>query len=340
VLGNAFFLTDADMLIAARSPACLASPGGDCANAENYLMTDRATGRITVVAPDRLGVVSAGQESRRQLGDGTSEHVFTIAAPRMATFLVACAPFRESVVVSSASGLKVRVLRSARNLSDGDSEASMAVRILSFYETAWPTYPLREFNIVETPTPLGEAMAFDGEVALSDKIIASRSPISGTSTLLEFVMAHEIAHQWWGFRVIPARAPGRGLVLESIAQFAAYKYLRHRGILSEQKARQNEERRYRAARLRLGNREVPLVRSEIADEVAYNKGPFALLSIDQLNNGSLMNFLGGFLTVYAHEAHGNTSPEKFAAALIADLPHGIRETAHSLLYGAGEPVRP
>lgn len=340
VLGNAFFLTDADMLLAARSPACLASPEGECANAENYLMSDRATGRITVVAPDRLSVISAGDESRRQLGDGTSEHVFTMATPRMATFLVACAPFRESVAVSIATGLKIRVLRSSRTMPYGASEVSMAERIVSFYETAWPAYPQRELKIIETPTPLGEAMAFDGEVALSDKIIASRSPISGTaSNLLEFVMAHEIAHQWWGFRVAPARAPGRLFVLESIAQFAAYKYLSHRGILSEQSARQNEERRYRGARTRLGNREVPLVRSEIADEVAYNKGPFALLSIDQLDNGRMMNRLGGFLTGYAYEAHGAASPEQLAAALIAELRQGNREAARSLLYGAGDAAR-
>jgi hypothetical protein len=60
VLGGAFFLTDSDLLLAARSAACLASPDGECGNAENYLMSDRATGRVTVVAPARLGAVSAG----------------------------------------------------------------------------------------------------------------------------------------------------------------------------------------------------------------------------------------------------------------------------------------
>jgi hypothetical protein len=339
VLGDAFFLTDTDMLLSARSPACLASPAGECANVENYLMADRATGHIRVVAQDRLGVISAGEESRRQLGNGISEHVFTTATPRMATFLVACAPFRESTAIAPASGLKIRVLRSARTISEGDSEASMAQKILSYYESVWPAYPSRELKIIETPTPLGEAMAFDGEVALSDKIIASRGRMT-ESNLLEFVMAHEIAHQWWGFRVAPARAPGRLFVLESVAQFAAYKYLSHRGILGEQTARQNEERRYHAARQRLGNREVSLMRSETADEVAYNKGPFALLSIDQLDNGNVMKRLGGFLTGYAYEAHGATAPEQLATALIDELPQGSRDAAHSLLYSAGNAARP
>jgi hypothetical protein len=341
VLSRAFFLTDADLLLAARSPACLASPGAECGNAENYLMSDRATGRMTVIAPQRLGVVSAGDESTRQLSDGRSEHVFTVGAPRLATFLVACAPFRESVAVAGKSGVRVRVLRSATAAADGDVEAPLAEKILSFYETVWPAYPRRDLKIVETPTPLGEAMAFDGEIAISDKIIVSRSPMAGTaSNLLEFVMAHEIAHQWWGFSVVPSNSPGRLFVLESIPQFAAYKFLGSRGILGEQTARQNEERRYQAARGRLRNREVPLIRSEIADEVAYNKGPFALLSIDQMGSGSMMNRLGGFILGNSYEMHGAAAPEQLAAALIADLPKANRETARSLLYGAGQAARP
>jgi hypothetical protein len=77
------------------------------------------------------------------------------------------------------------------------------------------------------------------------------------------------------------------------------------------------------------------MRSEIADEVAYNKGPFALLSIDQLDDGNVMKRLGGFLTDHTYEAHGATSPEQLAASLIAGLPQERREPARSLLYGRG-----
>jgi ABC-2 type transport system permease protein len=268
------------------------------------------------------------------------EHVLTIDTPRLATFLVACAPFRESVA-TSASGVRVRVLRSAMAAADGDVEAPLGGKIVSFYETLWPAYPRRDLKIVETPTPLGEALAFDGEVAISDKIIASRNPLAGSaSNLLEFVMAHEIAHQWWGFNVVPSNAPGRLFVLESIAQFAAYKFLAGQGILSEQRARQNEERRYRAAHARLGNHEAPLIRSEVADEVAYNKGPFALLSIDQMGGGSIMNRLGELIADNSYESHGAAGAEQLAAALIGNLPQQSREAARSLLYDAGETAHP
>jgi hypothetical protein len=340
VLGGSFFLTDADLLLAARSAACLAPPDGECGKAENYLMSDRATGRVTVAAPERLGAVSAGDATTRRLPDGATEHVFTVDTPRLATFLVACAAFRESTAIS-ASGVTVRVLRSAMAAADGDVEAPLGGKIVSYYETLWPAYPRRDLKIIETPTPLGEALAFDGEVAISDKIIASRSPLAGSaSNLLEFVMAHEIAHQWWGFNVVPSNAPGRLFVLESMAQFAAYKFLGGWGILSEQRARQNEQRRYRAAHARLGNHEAPLIRSEIADEVPYNKGPYALLSIDQMGGGSIMTRLGELIAGNSYESHGAAGAEQLAAALIGSLPEKSREAARSLLYDAGETAHP
>ncbi len=340
VLGNAFFLTDTDLLPAARSAACIASSGAGCGSAENYLMSDRATGRVTVVAPEGYVVSSAGEEVTRSLGGGRSEHVFTVAAPRLATFLVACARFRESAAVS-ANGVRIRVLRSAAAAADGEVEAPLAEKILSFYETVWPAYPRRNLTIVETPTPLGEAMAFDAQVAISDKIIGSRIPMVGAAShLLEFVMAHEIAHQWWGFNVEPARSPGRLFVLESIPQFAAYKFLGGRGIMNEETAKQNEERRYRAAQARLRNREVPLVRAETADEIAYNKGPFALLELDQLGGEEMMSGLGSLIREFSGGSHGPAEPEQFAAALVAQLPAGSREAAHRLLYEAGDAARP
>ena len=53
-----------------------------------------------------------------------------------------------------------------------------------------------------------------------------------------------------------------------------------------------------------------------------------------------MNRLGGLIRGYSFESHGPAAPEQLAAALIAELPEGRRETARSLLYGAGDTVRP
>jgi hypothetical protein len=335
VLDSAFFLADSDILLTPRSAVCLGSASPACGDAENYLMSDQATGRIRVVVPEAFLVSSPGEGARSLMQDGRAEHIFEIATPQLATFMVAGAPFRESAAMS-ANGVKIRVLRSPKTVADGNLEAPLAEKILSFYESVWPAYPQRELTILETPTPFGEALALQGTVAISDKIIGSRSPISGSvSNLLEFVMAHEIAHQWWGFGVVPTRTPGRLFVIESIPQFAAYKFLGKRGILNEEVARRNEEKRYQAARRRLGNREVALARAENADEVAYNKGPLVLLSLDQSSGTDMMGRLGSLFQSYSHGAHGRISPDELVTNLIAELPEGNRETARAFFFKTG-----
>jgi hypothetical protein len=264
-----------------------------------------------------------------------SEHVFTFPAPRLASFMVACARFRESQADSNQGG-KVRVFRSASGKTDSGSEAAMAGNILSYYQSLWPGRRQSDLSIIEVPAPLGEAMAFDGAVAISDKIMATRSPVSGSpSNLLEFVMAHEVAHEWWGYRVVPARSPGRAFLMESVAQFAAYKYLDHRGILKQNDAAENELRRYRRAQGSIRN-EVPVTRAEAVDELAYNKGPYVLLSLDRLNGGALMTRMGIFVRNNSYEIHGCTNAEEFTAALIQGLPERSKQIASSLLYSTGE----
>ena len=336
VLPSGFFLTDSDFLLAARSISCIEPAqmkSRACGNTENYLTSDSASGEIIVTAPRELTVASPGEESIRSVDKATSEHVFNIAVPRLATFMVACAPFVQKVAISDDRKTTVHVYGSAAAAANGGYQAALAQRILSFYGTAWPAYSRPGLQVIETPAPLVEAVAFDGAIAIGDKIVSSRNPVSGSaSSLLEFVMAHEIAHQWWGYRVVSARSPGRVFLLESFPQFAAYKYLSARGLFSEQKAVQNEKRRYQAARPRLRKSEVPLAQLETANELAYNRGPFVLFSLDKLGGGLLMNRLGDLITAYSHDLHGNAEPAQFLASLVEQVPEKHRQTARALLY--------
>jgi Peptidase family M1 domain len=342
VLRNSFFLTDSDFLFAARSASCLgpaptqpaqASAEQACGDRENYMMSDMATGKIAVASPRELGVAGPGEESVHDMNAAASEHAFDIAKPRLATFMVACAPFVQKVAASEDGETTIRVYGSASAAAMGGFQAEVAARILAFYRTFWSAYSRPDLQVIETPTPLGEAVSFPGALAISDKIITSRDPVSGlASNLLEFVMAHEIAHQWWGYRLVPERSPGRLFLLESFPQFAAYQYLSSRSILSSQAAAQNEKRRYELARARLGRSEVPLVRLETANELAYNKGPFVLLSLDEFDGHLLMNRLGGLIETYSHDTYGNVEPEQFVTSLIEQLPEEHRQAARSLLY--------
>ncbi len=92
------------------------------------------------------------------------------------------------------------------------------------------------------------------------------------------VVAHEVAHQWWGHMVTPARVDGGALLTESLAWYSAL------ALLEETHGRDHVRRFLQMMReaylLPQPRGNVPLVR---ADDwfLAYRKGPFAMWALRQ-----------------------------------------------------------
>ncbi|RYU95623.1 M1 family aminopeptidase [Emticicia agri] len=96
--------------------------------------------------------------------------------------------------------------------------------------------------------------------------------------LVTAVIAHEMAHQWWGGQLTPARVEGAGLLSESLAWYSAlgvvedkYGAVHLRRLLNFLRE-ENENPRTRAA--------LPLLQANDWYQY-YRKGPFALYALSQ-----------------------------------------------------------
>ena len=135
-------------------------------------------------------------------------------------------------------------------------------------------YPHRALKIVAAPDPGGGASAFPGLITVRDGLVAMRPDEDYRDVDFAFaVMAHEVAHQWWGHQLVPALVEGAPLLTESLAWHSAMDVVgatfgpghleRLMGVLRQA---------YLAPRPESG---VPLLRAvEYFD--AYRKGPFAM----------------------------------------------------------------
>jgi aminopeptidase N len=145
---------------------------------------------------------------------------------------------------------------------------------LAYYTKQFGPYPHGQVRLVERP---------------GDGVVLHASPINitydeGFSLLqpeqdprhidLPFaVVAHEVAHQWWGNTVAPARAEGAALLTETLAWYSAF------GVVEETLGRDHLQRLlgmmrqvYLTPRSRAN---VPLLRA-MDQFLAYRKGPFAM----------------------------------------------------------------
>jgi hypothetical protein len=140
-------------------------------------------------------------------------------------------------------------------------------------------YPHRVLRLVERPGDTMVLHASPINISYEEPFALLNPEADPRSIDLPFaVVAHEVAHQWWGHMVTPARVEGAALVAESLAWYSAL------ALIDETLGRDHVRRLLQMMReaylipQERGN--VPLLR---ADDwlLAYRKGPFAMWALRQ-----------------------------------------------------------
>ncbi|NRB64334.1 MAG: hypothetical protein HRU40_15125, partial [Saprospiraceae bacterium] len=96
-------------------------------------------------------------------------------------------------------------------------------RSLSYFSASFGPYQHRQARIIEFPRYASFAQAFPGTMPYSEGIgfIADIDTATEDIDMVFYVVAHEMAHQWWAHQVIGARMQGATLLSETLAQYSA-----------------------------------------------------------------------------------------------------------------------
>ena len=91
-----------------------------------------------------------------------------------------------------------------------------------YFSQNFGPYQYRQMRILEFPNYDVKAQSFPNTVPFSEGIgfildIDEEEDID----MAFFVTAHELSHQWWGHQVNAANVQGKGMILESLAQYSA-----------------------------------------------------------------------------------------------------------------------
>ncbi|NIR43332.1 MAG: ABC transporter permease [Gemmatimonadetes bacterium] len=158
---------------------------------------------------------------------------------------------------------------------------------LGHYTERFGPYPYGHIRLVEHP---GHGLGMHAEANTIDyeEGFSLLNPGDGPRGLdLPFyVVAHEVAHQWWGAQLIPARVEGAGVLVESLASYSAYQVV--------EESYGPEHLRRLLGRLRMAyqvprtHAAVPLLRANDAF-LYYRKGPFALYALSQYIGAERVN---------------------------------------------------
>ncbi|MFM8487741.1 MAG: M1 family aminopeptidase, partial [Bacteroidota bacterium] len=95
---------------------------------------------------------------------------------------------------------------------------------LSYCTSNFGPYQYKFARVVEFPRYKGKlaAMAFPGTMPYSESAgFTADTRLAGAFDTVFFVVAHEVAHQWWAYQVVAADMEGEDLLQESLAEYTA-----------------------------------------------------------------------------------------------------------------------
>lgn len=196
---------------------------------------DPADFRVSIIAPAGYSIATTGSTIKTLPGkSGQIEHQAESTMTR--DFAIELSrKYEVKIAIQHLTTIRSFYLQDHRD--SGEKILDWAVKAFSYYEQSFGSYPYRELDVVEAPLYGGAGgVEFPGLVTISSMLYredhsaesqdALKTMMSGNpmfQQLLEFVVAHEVAHQWWN-AVVGSNSKQHPFIDEAMANYSAALY--------------------------------------------------------------------------------------------------------------------
>lgn len=176
---------------------------------------------------------------------------------------------------------------------------------LEYYEANFGPYSHKQARILEFPRYSTFAQAFPGTMPYSESFgFITNLEDEGGNNVVEAVIAHEMAHQWWAHQEIPALMQGATMLTESFAEYSSLMVMKNQNKGDDVKMKnylKYDFNRYLRGRSFEAEKELPLYKVENQQYIHYGKGSVILYALqDYIGEDSVNAALRSFLDEYAY----------------------------------------
>jgi len=162
----------------------------------------KATFDVTLTIDRSDSAISNGRViSDTPTADGARHVVKFSTSPKMSTYLVAMAVGRWECVEGAAEGIPIRVCGVEGKREMGRTALDLTQQILKFYNTYFAIkYPFGKLDLLGVPDFAAGAMENTAAIFFRERdLLAQPNDASfATRKRITTVIAHEVAHQWFG----------------------------------------------------------------------------------------------------------------------------------------------
>ncbi len=248
--------------------------------------------------------------------------------PPMSTYLLACVVGEfDCIEARTSSGVLVRVFTPVGKKEQGVFALEVATRVLSFYEQYFGiTYPLPKIDLITVPDFAAGAMENWGAVTYRETalLVDLRDSSTATRQRVAQVVAHELAHQWFG-NLVTMECWTHLWLNEGFASYMQYVAMDHLFPEWDMWTQFLVQDFYRALKLD-GLVQSHPIEVEVKDPVAVNE---LFDAISYSKGASLIRMLASFLgeQVFREGLRRYLSRHEYSTATTQDLWNALEEVS-------------
>ena len=162
----------------------------------------KATFAVTLTIDRGDSAISNGKVLSDTPGPALTQHTMKFAtSPKMSSYLVAMAVGDFKCLEGAADNIPIRICATPDKTDLGKIALESAQQILKFYNSYYAiTYPFVKLDVVAVPDFAAGAMENTAAIFYreTDLLADSKSASVATRKTIASILAHEMAHQWFG----------------------------------------------------------------------------------------------------------------------------------------------
>jgi hypothetical protein len=209
-------------------------------------------------------------------------------------------------------------------------------RSFVYYEKSFGPYYHKQARILEFPRYNNFAQAFPGTMPYAESFgFIINLEDENENNVLDAVIAHEMAHQWWAHQEIPALMQGGTMLTESFAEYSSLMVMKQDVKGDDMKMKnflKYNYDRYLRGRSAEREKEMPLYKVENQQYIHYGKGSVVLYALqDYISEDSVNASMRSFLQEYAYAEPPYPSTLDYLRHLEPRVPDSLQYLVEDLI---------
>ncbi|RZN82975.1 MAG: hypothetical protein EVB11_06465 [Winogradskyella sp.] len=225
------------------------------------------------------------------------------------------------------NGIDIEIYHDEKHTINIDMMLDAVERSLKYYTKNFGPYYHKQARIIEFPRYANFAQAFPGTMPYAESFgFIINLEDETENNVIDFVIAHEMGHQWWAHQLIGAEMQGGTMLSESFSQYSANVTMKNiaKTPMKMRKFLKYDHDRYLSGRSSERIKELPLYKVENQAYIHYGKGGAIMYALqDYIGEDKVNNAMKSFLEEYRYNAPPYPSTHDFLRHLEPQVPDSL-----------------